>query len=187
MTTAAQARRRSVKALVAALAVTAVSGVAVAAGTGHLPGVKGGNSAVASPTPGRTAGVTGAPNAGGATATADTDPATTALCEAYAASTAPDRAKKLAGPAFSGLVRVAGGKGKVAAYCAAVLHGEHHAAKDTKTPGHAGSSAKTSKAAKPTHGPATAHPSHSPKATKTSGAAAKQASAAATGHPSGTG
>ncbi|WP_127355407.1 hypothetical protein [Actinacidiphila soli] len=184
MTTAAQARRRSVKALVAALAVTAVSGVAVAAGTGHLPGVKGGNSAVASPTPGRT---TGAPNAGGATATADADPATTALCEAYAASTGADRAKKLAGPAFSGLVRVAGGKGKVAAYCAAVLHGKHHAAKDTKTPGHAGSSAKTSKAAKPTHGPATAHPSHSPKATKTSGAAAKQASAAATGHPSGTG
>jgi hypothetical protein len=187
MTTAAQVRRRSAKALVAALAVTALSGVAVAAGTGHLPGVKGGHPAAAPRTTGPTAGATGTPNTGGPTATADADPATTALCEAYTASTAADRAKKLAAPAFSGLVRVAGGTGKVTAYCAAVLHGKHHPAKDTKTPGHAGGSTKAGKAAKPTHGSAKAHPSHSPKATKTTGAAAKKASAAATGHPSGTG
>jgi hypothetical protein len=195
MTTAAPVRRRSAKALVAALALTALSGVAVAAGTGHLPGVQGGNPAVAPRTTGPTAGVTDAPDVGGATATADADPATTALCEAYAASTGGDRAKKLAGPAFSGLVRVAGGKGKVTAYCAAVLHGKHHTAKGTKTAGHAGGSVKA-RAAKPTHGAATPHPSHSPKATKTpktpratktTGATAKKASAAATGHPSGTG
>lgn len=40
-TAAAPARRLSAKALVAALATTAVCGVAFAAGTGHLPGVRG--------------------------------------------------------------------------------------------------------------------------------------------------
>jgi hypothetical protein len=79
---------------------------------------------------------------------------------------------------------------RLTAYCAAVLHGKHHPAKGTKTPGHAGDSAKASK---PTHGSAKAHPSHSPKATKTpkptktTGATAKKANAVATGHPSGTG
>jgi hypothetical protein len=180
VTTAAPPRLRSAKAIVGAIAATTLCGVAVAAGTGQLPGVRNGSPAVGTGITGTVSGATdrtsATPTVGGTATTTGTDPAATGLCRVYVAADASDRAKLLATSAFSGLLRAAGNKGRVASYCATVLQdGEPGAAGPTAKPGQ-------SKAAKSkqTHGAAASHSSGSSKSNSTASAHAHSTS---TSHP----
>ncbi|GJF34566.1 hypothetical protein KNE206_72660 [Kitasatospora sp. NE20-6] len=160
------ARRRAftVKALVAAFAVTAVGGVAVAAGTGGLPRVLGGGPAVVRTpqggpsassghgpvrTDGRSAGAsapgtpgTSGPSAGsGPSASPAAGPADLAgLCRELAVRTAAGGKLRelLADPSMAPLVAAAGKESKVVAYCRAV----HAVAAESAAPA-AGSPAAT--------------------------------------------
>jgi hypothetical protein len=171
-TVAAPARRLSAKALVAAFATTAVCGVAFAAGTGHLPGVRGDGPSLGPGSGGTsastTAGATGAPGTPGVADTggpgsspASAAPAFTGLCRAYTKHSVAGRAELLTKPAYADLVEAAGGTNQVAAYCATVLA--------TTQPG-AHSSASTH----------AAHPTPSPKSTH---AATAKARSTPTSHP----
>ncbi|WP_405720594.1 hypothetical protein OG607_08225 [Streptomyces sp. NBC_01537] len=186
-TVAAPARRLSAKALVAAFATTAVCGVAFAAGTGHLPGVRGDGPAV-----GPGGGGSSASTTAGATGSADTpevadtggpdsppasaDPAFTGLCRAYTKHSVVGRAKLLTKPAYADLVDAADGANQVAAYCAAVLgtteHGAQASASATATPSTGAGNGSAS-----THA---AHPSTTPKSTH---AATAPARSTPTSHP----
>jgi hypothetical protein len=190
LTPVAPTRYRSAKVLAAALAVTVLGGVAVAAGTGHLPGTGGGRPAAnpRSTDPGARAamtaptGTTAAPASGGVGTAAGPAPAA-GPCRTYTASAATDRAELLRDPAFTGLIRAAGGKDEVARYCTAVLESEDHGARGTAAPGSAAGARRThGSAAGPTPGDAGARgASHSPKGTSSS---AEQENRTPTDHPS---
>ncbi|MFE2425929.1 hypothetical protein ACFXJ5_04085 [Streptomyces sp. NPDC059373] len=187
MTVAAPARRLSAKALVAALATTAVCGVAFAAGTGHLPGVRGsgpavgpGGSAPSASTTADSAGATGRPRVadtgGPGSSPASTDPAFAGLCRAYTAHSVAGRADLLTKPAYADLVKAAGGADRVAAYCAVVLgttgHGVHgppsvtastgarHGSESTHAAQPSPSPKSTHAATAPAHSTPTSHPTH---------------------------
>jgi hypothetical protein len=184
MTVAAPARRLSAKALVAALAATAVCGVAFAAGTGHLSGLRGGPSvgpgapSVNTPAgPTGDAGTPGVADTGGPGGSPQSaDPAFTGLCRAYTRHSAAGRAELLTKPAYADLIQAAGGADQVAAYCAEVLgttkHGAYGSSNSTAT-----ASPGAGKGSGSTHA---AHPSTSPKSTH---AAATAAHATPTSHP----
>lgn len=140
----ARGRAFTVKAFLAAFAVTAVGGVAVAAGTGNLPPLLGG-ARPAAHSPGSSpegpagpggagsAGALGGPSAGPARSDGPAGPsrpagaATTstvpvdlaALCRELTERTGngADRHDLLAGPSMAPLVAAAGGENRVAAYC----------------------------------------------------------------------
>jgi hypothetical protein len=189
LTPVSPTRYRSAKVLAAAIAVTVFGGVAVAAATGHLPGTGGGRPAVnprsTDPTARATAtaptGVTAPPASGGVGTAAG--PAAAGSCRTYTASAATGRAELLRDPAFTGLIRAAGGKDEVARYCTAVLDGEDHGARGTAAPGSATGTRRThGSAAGPTPGDAGARgASHSPKGTSSS---ADQGNRTPTDHPS---
>lgn len=127
----------TVKVLAVAATVTAAGGVALAAGTGTLPGplqktahdVLGAPAATSSPKGGKpTAGPTSTPSAKPSKPSAkpsanaaSPSPSLVGLCRAYAAGVSDNPGAALENPAFTVLITAAGGKDKVKGYCATVL------------------------------------------------------------------
>lgn len=106
----------------AVLATVGVSGggVALAAATGHLPANLAGTSAAAV----SSASATAMPSADGKSTshpTASPSPSLGGLCRAYTAHVGSNPGKALDSPAFTALITAAGGKDKVAAFCASLL------------------------------------------------------------------
>ncbi len=132
------ARLATAKAAVALIAVG--GGAALAAGTGHMPGLGSlGNDHGARLPAEITAGASDSSPGGDLTSTGGSPsawPSTSGqlsapppanvrdLCVAIDTTPAPDRASALDDPAFTVLITAAGGKDQVAAYCAAVLASE---------------------------------------------------------------
>ena len=109
------------KAVLAALGVTG-GGVALAAATGHMPSNLTGTPAAAS----SAASATAMPSANGKPAThpvSSPSPSLRGLCQAYTAHVGSSPGKALDSPAFSALITAAGGKDKVAAFCASMSVG----------------------------------------------------------------
>lgn len=162
----ALAKLRTLKAAaVAAVAITATGGVALAASTGVLPNpMSDGGAPAAKPS----AHATGKPSSAGAkkAGAASPSPSLIGLCQAYAAGAGSNPGKVLENPAFQVLITSAGSKEEVAGYCADVL-AAHDAARTA--PGSA-PTARPSKAptARPSGKP-DSHPTAAP-ATKPAGA-----------------
>ncbi|MFE2168152.1 hypothetical protein ACFXB3_24305 [Streptomyces sp. NPDC059447] len=122
-------RMRTPAMLVGALAAATLGGVAVAAGTGHLPAALGGKPVSSAPAPAtsKPAPKRAEPTAGTLAGPAEALPADLAeLCRAYGADSAPSLRKPaelLAERRFAPLVAAAGGPAAVAGYCAPVLGG----------------------------------------------------------------
>jgi hypothetical protein len=150
------------------LAAAAAGGVALAASTGALPNPLANTPATA---PG-TAHTSGRPaTAPGAAADQDgpsamPSPALVGLCHAYTAGAGSQHGKALADPAFTALIRAAGGTDKVNTFCAAVL-----AAAPGAAPSHPGGPDNTHASGTPSgaagngghpSGPPSAHPSAAP-------------------------
>ncbi len=93
--------------------------------------------ATASTGPSRSAGVPGSSGGQNGSPAATPHPSAVGLCQAYTegAGTAPG--KTLDNPAFTSLIEAAGGKDKVAGYCAAVLAAESKRLKKSKQSGQA--------------------------------------------------
>lgn len=117
------------KAVFAAVGVTG-GGVALAAATGHLPSNHTGTPAAAS----SAASASAMPSADGKSTSHPTpspsqsqssssspSPSLRGLCQAYTAHGGSSPGKALDTPAFSALITAAGGKDKVAAFCASLL------------------------------------------------------------------
>ena len=174
------ARLATAKAVVAVIALG--GGVAWAAGTGHMPGVGSsgdhrGARLPAETTAGASASPTGdSTSTGASTFTGDstsTGASTSAepsgtpsaslrdLCVAIDTAHGAARARALDDPAFTVLITAAGGKGKVAAYCAPVL-----AASPGSSSAHPGDPSSDQSASTPTAGtsepPSTPSPSGPP-------------------------
>lgn len=162
----------------AAVAATALGGVAVAAGTGHLPAALGGKPASSAP-----AASASAPASGpgeplpGVLASPEAVPAALAeLCRAYAADSAPgarEPAEVLADRRFAPLVAAAGRPADVPGYCAPVLggQGETPTAPPTAQPtdGPRGASASPKPSGKPSGKPEPGKQPEVPEATRTPG------------------
>lgn len=160
----------------AAVAVIAVSGggIALAAGSGHLPGASGSNhhptarpeiSAPAShhPTRSGTPGTSGASaHAAGSNAAASHNstpngspsPNLRGLCTAFTAGVGDNPGKALDNPAFTVLINTAGSKDQVASYCSTLLGAAH--GKPSTHPG-SGAPIHSAPATHPTGAPGTGH------------------------------
>ncbi|MFJ8011680.1 hypothetical protein [Streptomyces sp. NPDC096339] len=134
MSTSVAPRKRKMRTpamLLGAVAAATLGGVAVAAGTGHLPAALGGKpvSSAPAPTASKPSQMRGEPTAGTLSGSARPLPPDLAeLCRAYAAEGAPSirkPAELLAERRFAPLVAAAGGPAAVAGYCAPVLGGGH--------------------------------------------------------------
>ncbi len=164
------------KAVLAAVGLSG-GGVALAAATGHLPSDLGGAPAAAGPAAAATA-MPSAPSASGKPAdhpAASPSPSLRGLCQAYTARVGSSPGKALGNPAFSALIAAAGGKDKVAAFCASL---------PAARPGHGPASHP---GGKPSSLPApanTAHPAGRPAAVPAGHPAGRPAAAPA-GHPTG--
>jgi hypothetical protein len=146
----ALAKLLTIKVAAAALTATAAGGVALAAGTGHLPGSAGGAAPTDRPTAThdtRTHHTGKASTARDGHHSASPSPSLVGLCHAYQAGAGDNPGKALDNPAFTHLITVAGGKDKVAAYCTDLI----------KT--HPGKARASHPAGAPTH-PATTRPAH---------------------------
>lgn len=111
--------RHPVQLAVVAVTITTAGGIALAAGTAyrsptHAPGSA---SATESKEPGR---ATSTGRASVKPPAGTPEPSMTGLCRAYMASVRTAPGKALDNPAFASLIRAAGGKDKVAGYCASV-------------------------------------------------------------------
>ncbi|HEY7265331.1 MAG TPA: hypothetical protein VH589_28105 [Trebonia sp.] len=151
------------KAVLAAVGVSG-GGVALAAATGHMPAVTGGNSAAAS----SAAHATDSHSAGGQSANhpaASPSPSLRGLCQAYTAHAADNPGKALDNPAFSALITAAGGKTNVAGFCATTLAAKPGNAPTTHPTGKPSSMPTTANTTHPTGKPSsapTAHPTGKP-------------------------
>lgn len=119
----ALAKLLTVKVAVAAAAVTAVSGAALAA-TGTLPNPLEVPNPAGPSTPGS------AENRGGTP-----DPSLYGLCQAYVGGATSNEGKALESPAFEALVNAAGGADKLDAYCDDVLADSPGGGPPAGTPG----------------------------------------------------
>ena len=149
----------AVKAVIAAVGLTG-GGVALAAATGHMPAVAGGNSSAAS----SAAHATASHSAGGQSANhpaATPSPSLRGLCQAYTAHSADNPGKSLSNPAFSALITAAGGRANVSGYCATMLAAKPGNAPTAHQTGKPSSMPTTANTAHPTGKP-TAHPSGKP-------------------------
>ncbi|GAA4595902.1 hypothetical protein GCM10023194_66620 [Planotetraspora phitsanulokensis] len=163
----------TLKVAAAALSATAVGGVALATGTGHLPESLGGPVPSARPTathdigkahvagddptnvfPSPSPSLSRSPSA-----SRSPSPSLVGLCRAYQAGAGDNPGKALENPAFTHLITVAGGRDKVAAYCADRL----------KTRGKAPASRPTGGPKDHPNGKPEDHPSGPPKPDKTGG------------------
>lgn len=148
MITTSLARLLTLKAAAAAAAAFAAGGIALAAGTGHLPIHSGAPAAHTS----TLAKGTPSPTAHHPVHTAMPSTAFYGLCRAYTARVSTSPGKALQNPAFTALIAAAGGTANVNAFCAAIL----------KTgPGHTAAHQKGKSAAHPTGNPST-HPGGGP-------------------------
>jgi hypothetical protein len=171
-----QSRRRSmlstalakVATVKAAVAVVAVSGggIALAAGSGHLPGVSGSDhhptarpdaSATAGHHPTHSPASAGSADPGAAashnsTPNGSPSPNLRGLCTAFTAGVGDNPGKALDNPAFTVLINTAGGKDKVAAYCATLVGAAHG-----KPSSHPGNGTHGAPSSHPGGGPATGH------------------------------
>jgi len=125
------ARLLTVKVAAIAAGATVISGAAVAASTGTLPGVGGGGSAAVSPTVTASAEVTG-PSVGLPSAEASVAASVLALCHTYTAAVASGASVALDSPSMGALVTAAGGGDKVGPFCVNALR---DAARATVAPG----------------------------------------------------
>lgn len=165
----AVAKLLTIKVAAAALTVTAAGGVALAAGTGHLPETLGGSAPASHPTPTHDARANHTPKAAAAAHSGDSaspSPSLFGLCHAYRASVGDNPGKALDNPAFTHLITTAGGKDAVAAYCTALLkthRGKAHASHPAGTHATHPTSRKRPTSAPSTHptGAPTAHPARS--------------------------
>ena len=155
------------KAVLAAVGVTG-GGVALAAATGHLPSNLTGTPAAAS----SAASATVMPPANRKPANhpaSSPSPSLRGLCQAHTAHAGSSSGKALDSPAFSALITAAGGKDKVAAFCASLL------------PAQPGNGSTTHPAGQPSSLPTpanTTHPTGKPTAVPTD-----QPTGAPTSHP----
>lgn len=117
MITTALAKLLTLKVAAAALTAAAAGGVALAA-TGHMPGTSNDTAPNARSTPRHHSGAAQDRHPG---ATATPASSVAGLCHAYRAGAGANPGKALENPAFTHLITVAGGKDKVAAYCAGLL------------------------------------------------------------------
>lgn len=125
MLTSAPAKLLSAK-VAATVLVTALGGVAVAAGTGNLPAALGGSPAHPGRDPGPAPSVAASPRASlgtGSGSSADVPAALVELCRALARDGRTSQGRALADPRFAPLVTAAGGASRVPGYCAPVLSG----------------------------------------------------------------
>jgi hypothetical protein len=150
------------KVAAAVLTVSAAGGVALAAGTGKLPGSGDGSVAPATrPTPGNRP--TGTHRTAKPSPSHDVRPGTgpspslAGLCHAYRSGAADNPGKALDNPAFTHLITVAGGKDKVTAYCTTLLKTHPTKGRASSHPTGAPSTHHTAGSAHPT-GPRKTHP-----------------------------
>jgi hypothetical protein len=154
---------------VAVVAATTIGGVAVAAGTGHLPTQH--RPEASSQSQGAETSETG-PETGEAarakarshTAAGTPSPSMVGLCRAYAAGEKASHGKALDNPAFTALVTASGGKAKVSAWCTTLLaqeKAEHSAGSPTQS-----STGHSTAGPHPTGAP-TEHPTGHPTPTTT--------------------
>ncbi|MCW2861239.1 MAG: hypothetical protein JWP48_2947 [Actinoallomurus sp.] len=160
----ALAKLLTIKVAAAALTATAAGGVALAAGTGHLPESVGGAAPTAQPAPTHGTGThhtakASAPRGGHSSAAPS--PSLVGLCHAYRAGAGDNPGKALDNPAFTHLISVAGGKDKVVAYCTGLLKAHPGKARASHP---AGAPSTHPTAASPTH-PTSAPSTHPTKPT----------------------
>ncbi len=151
------AKLLTLKIALAAAGALAAGGVALTAGTGHIPSQFGGTSANShasthASTHSDAARPAAHPNA-------SPSPSLRGLCSAYTAGVSTSHGKALDNPAFTALITAAGGKDNVAKFCAAMLGskpGQSHATHPTGPPAtHPAGPPATHPAGKPTSQPAT--------------------------------
>lgn len=117
----ALAKLLTLKVAAVALTAAAAGGVMLAARTGHMPGPSAGAATTARPTPGHDSGRPSAAHGRHSGASASPSPSLAGLCHAYRAGAGANSGNAVENPAFTHLITVAGGKDKVAAYCAELL------------------------------------------------------------------
>ncbi|MGC5021048.1 hypothetical protein [Micromonospora sp. DT47] len=152
----ALARLAGLKVALAALAVAATGGVALAAATGTLPAPphRPANPPVTpSAAPGQSSSTTARPGPSGAPSTVDPgrsapSASTVGLCRAYRADAGDNPGRTLDNPAFAALINSAGGRDKVSGYCERVV-GEYGTSGKPDTP------ATGRPAGRPSHSPTT--------------------------------
>lgn len=158
-------------AVLAATATTVLGGgVVAAAATGNLPmGDSQGGAAhgadAHTPSPAGSHGPSQRPTSVGTHGSADPSPSMFGLCHAYTAGVAEGGGMALDNPAFSVLIRNAGGRDKVAAYCTTVLATRPGNAPTAHPSGQAGDHGQPSAhatGAPSDHGAPTAHPTGAP-------------------------
>jgi hypothetical protein len=147
----------AVKTAVVAATLTTAGGVALAATTGALPGSLG-NERVSPATSASHHPVepSVAPSDGAdkGEAHGSPSPSLVGLCHAYAVGNKADHGKALQNPAFTALIRSAGGADKVESFCAAVL-----AAKASQSPDRSGPENSHAPSGAPESSTAKVHPS----------------------------
>jgi hypothetical protein len=155
----------------AVAAATVLSGVAVAAGTGHLP-TQHQDGATARDThasqaaePAESTHPTGKPSSAGSSGdhSATPSPSMVGLCRAFTAGAGSNPGKALENPAFTALITAAGGKDKVTTFCTAVLADAAHQAESSTT--HSSGAPTTHPTGEPTTHPTgepTTHPTGAP-------------------------
>ncbi|MBO0891444.1 MAG: hypothetical protein J2P14_11025 [Acidothermales bacterium] len=165
--------------IVAAVAVAGGGGVALAASTGHLPGTGSPEEHASARSTHATTGATASHASPPATGTHGAAASHTApsgspapnmrgLCTAFRAHGSDNPGKALEDPAFKALITRAGGKDKVAGYCATVLStpsgkaSGHHGDASTHAPSHPSSHGPSAHPTKPRPGhSAPSHPAPS--------------------------
>jgi hypothetical protein len=178
----ALAKVASVKVAVAVIALSG-GGIALAAGSGHLPGVSGSDhrptaqpdanattgqhptkapasAAPTNPTSSAGSAAPGASGSGSSTSAAPNgslSPNLRGLCTAFTARAGNEPGKALNNPAFTVLITVAGGKDRVPTYCASLL-AEGHQKPSTHPSGDDSSHGASPTHPNGTHGPPSTHP-----------------------------
>jgi PT repeat len=136
----ALAKLLTVKLAAAAVGVTTLGGVALAAGTGTLPTSPRHETTTSHPKPAHATGKPSTAPTHESKSKASPSPSLFGLCHAYTAGAGSEHGKALESPAFTALITAAGGKSNVAAYCTAVIaagpgkSGTHPTGKPTTQP-----------------------------------------------------
>lgn len=165
------ARKRLAAAKIAVAATLAVllagGGVAFAATSGNLPSVLGGDDRSdhsrthTSPAPDRQETLGPKPSGGPTTLPSASDPSYEGLCRAFQKAATTNPGKAADNPAFSALAAAAGGKAKIAPYCASLIGAPGSRPTSGPTPGPTtGTTDPAPGGTSPTHPVHPAHPAH---------------------------